>query len=452
MASPQSFFDPFAYSPGSFTEIYRANKTTPPKDEHVLTYSLAANTAKNSSFAKSVAIPDLQPRKITTFVVKGQGTIAVKTTASVLSFTIGDPTDNNLLHCAVDSRSILLSTSRGGQPEVPIEYTVRSRKESCYIKGASETVYWLSLDKNNHRLRYGKHFTNNMMTLLEADLKEPHYSWLSTATEINVQVDPAAQAKTAVTVLPLPVTIDQSPFIKPSEEITLLELEECKFTVPTNLPMACQILYGNVAGANIALDDEDFPFFTEAIGRSCETPGAWCYEMLRKKASEHNRPLEYQYLRITIGSNTGNSPGVPYVLEIWPKGHRSVIHDHGRACAIIKVLHGSIVSRYYDSIGGESGPLPLGSARLHKGAVTWLSPENYQIHQLQNQSTQSVCCTIQCYRYERTDHIHLDTFHWRDDQGEVQKFDPNSDMTFGEFRREMKAEWKAYLAQMGEQS
>lgn len=54
-------------------------------------------------------------------------------------------------------------------------------------------------------------------------------------------------------------------------------------------------------------------------------------------------------------------------------------------------------------------------------------------------------------RYERTDNIHLDTFHWRDDQGEVQEFDPNSDMTFGEFRREMKAEWKAYLGQMGEQ-
>lgn len=347
MASPQTFFDPFSYTPGSFPEIYQANRTTPPKDGRVSTYALAANDAKTDSLTKSVVIPDIQVPRITTFVVKGQGTIAVKTTASVLSITISSPIDNSVLHCAVSSKSILLSTARGGQPDVPIKYTVRSREDSCYIKGSAETVYWLSLDKNNHRLRYGKHFTNNMMTLLEADLKDPQYvlalgsspsllnpaitppkqkwltrskcemnlstsySWLSTATDINVQVDPAALAKTAVTVLPLPVTIDQSPFIKPSEEITLLELEECKFTVPTNLPMACQILYGNVAGANIALDDEDFPFFTEAIGRSCETPGAWCYEMLRKKASEHKRPLDYQYLRITIGSNV-----VGYILFI----------------------------------------------------------------------------------------------------------------------------------------
>jgi len=26
------------------------------------------------------------------------------------------------------------------------------------------------------------------------------------------------------------------------------------------------------------------------------------------------------YLRITMGKGMGESPGIPYVLEIWPKG------------------------------------------------------------------------------------------------------------------------------------
>ena len=28
------------------------------------------------------------------------------------------------------------------------------------------------------------------------------------------------------------------------------------------------------------------------------------------------------------------------MLEIWPSGHHSPVHDHGNACAVIKVLYG----------------------------------------------------------------------------------------------------------------
>jgi hypothetical protein len=38
-----------------------------------------------------------------------------------------------------------------------------------------------------------------------------------------------------------------------------------------------------------------------------------------------------------LGYNLGDSPGVPYVLEIWPVGHYSPIQDHGDANAAIKV-------------------------------------------------------------------------------------------------------------------
>ena len=43
---------------------------------------------------------------------------------------------------------------------------------------------------------------------------------------------------------------------------------------------------------------------------SIATEGALLNNTLKKKA----------YLRITMGKGMGESPGIPYVLEIWPKG------------------------------------------------------------------------------------------------------------------------------------
>lgn len=42
--------------------------------------------------------------------------------------------------------------------------------------------------------------------------------------------------------------------------------------------------------------------------------------------------------------------GVPYVLEIWPVGSGSPVHNHGGACAIIKVLHGSLTISLYNKL------------------------------------------------------------------------------------------------------
>ena len=38
----------------------------------------------------------------------------------------------------------------------------------------------------------------------------------------------------------------------------------------------------------------------------------------------------------------GTSPGEPFVLEIWPPGHYSPIHDHGLAYGVTRMLHGSL--------------------------------------------------------------------------------------------------------------
>jgi hypothetical protein len=120
--------------------------------------------------------------------------------------------------------------------------------------------------------------------------------------------------------------------------ISLLDLERGAYTAPASLPRACRDLYGNVGGPNIVLDTPDFPEFSKAIHRSCQTPGLLGYNMLKAKSGVFGHDdMNGTYLRITLGYNMGDSPGVPYVLEVWPVDHFSPIHDHGDANGIIKV-------------------------------------------------------------------------------------------------------------------
>ena len=112
------------------------------------------------------------------------------------------------------------------------------------------------------------------------------------------------------------------PIIVPSERITLDDLAKGCATVPANLSAECQRLYANVAGANIVLDTPDFPDFSQAIERSVNTEGLLCQQLLQKKSSEFGEDnYKTTYLRITLGADLGNSPGPPYVLEIWPAMH-----------------------------------------------------------------------------------------------------------------------------------
>ena len=49
--------------------------------------------------------------------------------------------------------------------------------------------------------------------------------------------------------------------------------------------------------------------------------------------------------------------------------------------------------------------------------------------------------TVLPYSYEATDNTHYDKFDFRNDDGSIGHFDPNSDMAFGEFKDKMKEEW-----------
>ncbi|KAF2722171.1 hypothetical protein K431DRAFT_245419 [Polychaeton citri CBS 116435] len=444
MATAQRFFDPFFSSKHQTPTIVDDGP---------------------SKFNGSVqCVSPLLPNKGEVFPVEGQGTVAARATVkNLLNFIINtDSKSDPSLQLSIGREEVLFfaKTQEQSLEQISIPFKYLKTEDACWINSKKPTTYWLSIDTENGILRYGKYYTNKSMTLLEAVLKRKDdtgvyvwedpksFDWLERVTTAQVTQDDGTQLDDDdVKIWPLPVMMDLSPFVVPGDEITLTQLENGTYTVPANLPESCQRLYGNVAGKKILLDDDDFPDFSKAIERSCVTENCWAYQTLAKKAQEFGEKpnLECTYLRITLGYNTGDSPGVPYVLEIWPSGHYSPIHDHGNACAVIKVLHGDIHASFYDNL---DSPKLINTASLKKGDITWIGPNNYQIHKLHNE-TKGICCTIQCYRYEDQDDVHYDGFNYTGDDGEVHKFEPNSDKAFGEFRELMRKEWNSREAVNG---
>ena len=209
-----------------------------------------------------------------------------------------------------------------------------------------------------------------------------------------------------------------------------------------NLSAMAQKLYNCIAGKHFRLNTPAFPQFTKAIEYSLATPGKWCYERIKQKATEFNKDkpnYEETYLRITLNENNGESPGIPYVMEIWPVGHYSPIHNHGGSSAVIRVLNGSIQVSLFPFLGASN---PFGQVEFKEKDVTWISPTLNQVHQLKNLDTNTdTCITIQCYMYESDDMAHYDYFDYLDENSERQQFEPDSDMGFMEFKAQMKKEW-----------
>lgn len=119
------------------------------------------------------------------------------------------------------------------------------------------------------------------------------------------------------------------------------------------MPLEGKRLYANVAGSKVELSAAD----VAAINYSLNTEGCALHEKLKAKSmAAFGVPnSKMTYIRATIGLNRGDSTGVPYVLEIWPKQHRSPVHMHGDAVAVIKILHGSLICSWYNPLPKERG-------------------------------------------------------------------------------------------------
>jgi predicted metal-dependent enzyme (double-stranded beta helix superfamily) len=308
--------------------------------------------------------------------------------------------------------------------------------------------YWFSLDSQNQILSAGvgearkenvtyKYvFSNSDKTLFEAN--KAFLESLVTI-EFDKTISPRRMLRD-------PITISVPLIVKNTDSLTMDDVAQGTYMPKANLSLMAQKLYDCIAGKNFVLDTPDFPDFTKAIEYSIKTPGLWCNQTLLNKSREFNKDkpnTAETYLRITLGQNNGESPGIPYVMEIWPPGHYSPIHNHGDSDAVIRVLHGAIqVSLFPFLCASKSGVNPFAVTTFKKDDVTWISPTLNQVHQLKNLDTNTeTCITIQCYMYEENNLAHYDYFDYIDETGTQQQYEPDSDMDFVAFKALMKNEW-----------
>ncbi len=325
------------------------------------------------------------------------------------------------------------------------------------LSSFSGAYYWFSLDAQNQIFyggvgearietviyKYAFEFAN---TETGNKLREENKAFLESISKVR------SGNTHSIKLVKDPITSKVPLFVVDSSEITMGNLARGDVMPSSNLPLTSQKLYYAISGPKIKLDDDDFPNFSKAIEQSIRTPGLWCYEKLKEKSTEFNKDKpnpDETYLRITLGQNNGESPGVPYVMEIWPPGHYSPIHSHAGAEAIIRILYGSIHVDLYPFLSGDAEVKdeqgnklnPFGSEDFPTNSFTWLSPGLNQTHRLKNISADITCVSLNCYLYGETNSVHYDYFDYVDSDGTIQHYEPDSDMEFIKFKNLMREEW-----------
>jgi len=313
--------------------------------------------------------------------------------------------------------------------------------------------YWFSLDAQHQTLLCGVGEARLETVIYRAimdpfpdDDQKPNKAFMETIESIRIVIYSNVEP---LKLLRDPITGKMPAIVKPMDELTMDQIASGAYLPKSSLPLVAQQLHDCIAGSQFTLDTDDFPDFVQAIENSIKNPNGWCYKKLQEKSHEFSKDkpnLDETYLRITLGQNSGESPGIPYVMEIWPVGHYSPVHNHSEAHAIIRVLHGEInVSQfpYLCSLGIK----PFAVTNFHKDQITWISPTLNQTHQLRNlPDNAATCITIQCYLYDEKDDGHYDYFDYVDADGTIQQYEPDSDMDFVEFKKLMKQEWESRVS------
>jgi predicted metal-dependent enzyme (double-stranded beta helix superfamily) len=330
-------------------------------------------------------------------MIQGQGVFVFRA-PRVLTFSTLDESDGLHVDCTSNAVIVIrVSTSE-------------AYKDPANSGGAT----WFSLDSHNQQLCAGLGEPRIETATYRFKLPRSERDFLE---ELCLKNRYEKYIKDPISIRPVPLTL------KP--HLSMHDVARGVHMHRSHLSPVARQLYDCVAAKEFVLPKG----LAQAIDRSIATPGLWCHEKLKEKDPA------LSYLRITLGLNGGESPGVPYVMEIWPVGHHSPIHNHAGSHAIIKVLRGAIHVSLFPCLEITR---PFTTVELRKGDVTWISPELNATHQLENLGSKT-CITIQCYMYGNGDTTHYDYFDYLD-QGVVHHFDPDSDMDFCDFVDLMKKE------------
>jgi hypothetical protein len=304
--------------------------------------------------------------------------------------------------------------------------------------------YWFSLDSQNQTLYagVGEARLETAIYKYQYELRSKTKAFLESITHIFIPQD--VTGITPLNLLRDPITSTVPLLVKDIDHLTMSDIAKGTIMPSANLSEVSIKLYNCISGKKFVLDDKGFPDFSKAIEYSIATEGLWCNTRLKEKSTEFSKDnpnILETYLRITLGQNNGESPGIPYVMEIWPPSHYSPVHSHAAADAVIRVLHGEIHVDMYPYLS-TSQVQPFAQANFKKDDVTWISPTLNQIHKLTNTKS-AICITIQTYMYDSKNNVHYDYFDYLDPNGKKQQYEPDSDMDFLQFKALMKKEWAA---------
>jgi len=395
-------------------------------------------TYTNKNLLKPKSLKFSKVASLINLIVHGQGIFVfdVKDITQKCVFKIHNNNESNGLKVILTPSSVEIIKKPENKPLIDIKSRGLLDKKGVY--------YWISIDSQNRKLYagIGEARMENVIYRYYFEITEENKQFLENLTHITIS------KKSAINPIRLirdPVTMNVPMRIKDTDELTMTDIASNNYLPTAYLSPVSRKLYDCIAGKNFILNTKDFADFSDAIEYSIKTPGLWCYERLKQKSTEFNpdKPnLLETYLRITLGQNNGESPGIPYVMEIWPPHHYSPIHNHGGASAVIRVLHGKINVNLYPFLCDEKDTInPFGVEIFNKDEITWISPTLNQVHKLENTDDNTTCITIQCYMYENEDNAHYDYFDYLDDDGHKQQYEPDSDMDFIAFKETIKEEW-----------
>lgn len=373
-------------------------------------------------------------------IVHGQGVIVFKTQTPI-SFTLTSKNNQDGLIIYFLQNNIYVKRISNSEKYIDPNNQVG-------ITNINGAYYWFSLDSQNQIFYAGigeprietKVYEYKFNTS-DKKIKETNKKFLESLFNIKLE-----ETCKLINILKYPIQSSKIPLVvKSINDLTMLDVAKQRYMPLENLSIISQKLYHCIGGKKFVLNDDDFPEFSKAIEYSISTEGCWCNTRIKEKSTEFNpnKPnILETYLRITMGTNNGDSPGQMLVMEIWPKGgHYSPIHSHANCQAIIRVLHGSINVSLYPFLCGENIS-PFGNVDFYEGDVTWISPTLNQVHKLKNLSNENTCITIQCYEYDQEDIKHYDYFDYIDDNGKIKKYEPDSDCDFVKFKEIIKKEWE----------
>ncbi|VDI82294.1 Hypothetical predicted protein [Mytilus galloprovincialis] len=397
------------------------------------------------------------------FPVNGQGTLVFnKDTEVPFIISVENEKGHYGLSIHIEKDHAMFFQRKGEERK---KLSLIHEKECGIEKG--KISYWYSYDRDNLVLKYGKGYRMEETTILTHDflknaaskeekkeIRKELYPYFNAAEKKFIRKYEAMSVNSkGVTVTEEMVEFDKNPLISnvsplvlDSSKVNLFFLDGSDYIFSASLPPACRELYENIKGCQLNYPEEvTGVLLSDAIRYSIETKNCLLNKRLKDKADEFGgNDIKETYLRVTLGQSLGKSPGIPYVLEIWPKGHYSPIHNHGNANAVIRVLYGSIHIMNYNKHVSSPHAKPMKEFDAREGDVTWINRNWYQTHKLKNTSN-DYCATIQCYNYDAGDTTHWPYFDYISENSTIEEFFPNSDFTFREMREQVLKEYKQSL-------